>query len=134
MIEPNPKEALINKAQEIAGVLPPGISGVIKLLSHPDVIAQTTEYFKSINPRTMCTLYEAPWNCAREAESRYQSIRYGWLGGMSGIGYDESWCENCRSGVMDTIASGIASGDIDKSVYEAEQKFWETIYPEGHKL
>lgn len=91
------KEDLIESIQEVLGRLPAETRLLIKILAHPDVIAYTNRYFSVLDPRTMCLTYEAPWNCVKEAEARYQTIHEGWLGG---IGIDTSWCENCRKKVM----------------------------------
>lgn len=96
------KEDLIDRMKEIVGYEPPDVRPLIRLLAHPDMIEYTTAYFNSFDKESMCLNYEAPWNCAREAEALYENIKFGWLGGAGGIGYSDAWCEPCRKRVMDT--------------------------------
>jgi hypothetical protein len=96
----NDKEDLIELMQTVVGRDIPGVREVIKLLSHPAVIEETNRYFSVLNPATMCLNYQAPWNCAREGDARYENMQFGWVGGANGIGYSEWWCENCRKKAM----------------------------------
>lgn len=97
------KEELIDYIKEVVGYEPPGIRALLRVLAHPHVIEHTNKYFGPLDSRTMCTKYEAPWNCAREAEANYENIRFGWLGAQNGIGFDSAtWCEACMRKVMGT--------------------------------
>lgn len=101
-------DELIEAVTEFTGSEPVGLRRYLRLLSHPDVITKTKAYFDSVDFAHMCTKYQAPWNCAREAEATYQNIKYGWTGGAGGIGVNDDWCENCRAKVF-----GPAHGFID---------------------
>lgn len=96
------REDLVDKVISLVGHEPPGIRVLLRTLSHPDIVKDARLYFDSMDASSRCTKYEPPWNCAREAEARYQNIKYGWTGGAGGIGFDESWCDNCRDKVMGT--------------------------------
>ena len=96
------KEKLVEKITEVAGYEPPGVRVLLRVLAHPAIIEDTIRYFEELDPNSRCLNYEAPWNCAKEAEAKYENIKYGWLGAGHGIGYDEWWCENCRKKVMGT--------------------------------
>ena len=96
------KEELIDNIQAVnGGRLPSNVRNVLSIIVHPDVIESTKDYIRVHDVNTRCLNYEYPWSCIREAEAKYKNIKYGWLAGSSGIGYDESWCENCRKKVMD---------------------------------
>lgn len=94
------KEDLLDRIATIVGFEPPGARHLLRVLAHPDVIDLTKEYFESMDKNSMCLTYEYPWNCAREAEARYENIQFGWLGGGSGVGYSEWWCDNCRKKII----------------------------------
>lgn len=94
------KEELIRKITEIVGVEPPGLRVLLRTLGHPDLVGDVLRYLQPLDEALRCQMYATPWNCAREAEARYQNIKYGWLGGAGGIGYDETWCEPCRKKVL----------------------------------
>ena len=95
------KEELVEHMQDIVGQVPENVRLVIKLLSHPDLIKFTKRYFNSIDKAGRCRNYEPPWSCAREAEAKYENLKFGWLGGLDGVGYSDHWCEPCRSRVME---------------------------------
>jgi hypothetical protein len=97
----NAKEELLDHIQMVTGGLPSNARYILKVLAHPDLIEHTRRYFSEMDDEARCQNYEAPWSCAREAEALYKNIKYGWLGGASGIGFDESWCEPCRRKVLD---------------------------------
>lgn len=102
---PNPdirqqKEDLIDSIKELVGQEPVGLRVLLRTLSHPGVVTEVARYFAGLDTTNRCTTYEAPWNCSKEAEARYENIKYGWLGGAGGVGFDESWCPNCRKKVM----------------------------------
>lgn len=99
-IHADDKEILLGKVQQILGREEPGIRKVLRLLAHPDVIGYTKKYFDAMDVNSMCTKYESPWSCAREAEARYENIHFGFLGAGSGIGFDDSWCDNCKKKVL----------------------------------
>jgi hypothetical protein len=95
------KEALIERMQEIIGYVPVGTRDLLNVLIHPDLIEFTKAYVKSRDEASRCQKYKEPWSCAKEAEARYENIKYGWLGSGSGVGYAEWWCENCKKRVME---------------------------------
>jgi len=99
----NAREDLIDEVRMTRGIEPPGIRLVLEALAHPELIAETIKYFQGLDKSQMCLLYDAPWNCAREAEAKYENIKYGWTGGAGGIGFDESWCEPCRDRVLNNL-------------------------------
>jgi hypothetical protein len=94
------REELIDSIKEIIGHEPPGIRVLLRVLSHPSVVAETNRYFTGVDTSNKCLRYEAPWSCGKESEANYENIKYGWLGGASGIGFDESWCSSCRRKVL----------------------------------
>lgn len=95
------KEELLAKIQEILGSLPIGTAKILNVLTRPDLIEYTKRYIKVMDKASLCTNYEAPWSCIKEAEAKYENMKYGWLGADSGVGFSEWWCENCRKKVMD---------------------------------
>lgn len=99
----NEKEELIAKLQEAIGFVPANTSYILHVLSRPDVIDATKHYIKAVDKASMCQKYPAPWNCAKEAEARYENIKYGWLGAPSesGLGFADWWCDACRKKVME---------------------------------
>lgn len=99
----NAREDLIDEVRAHRGVEPGGIRHILDLLAHPDIIQETIKYFQGLDKSQQCLLYDAPWNCAREAEAKYENIRYGWTGGAGGIGFDASWCDPCRDKVLNNL-------------------------------
>lgn len=95
------KEELIEAIQAVFGVIPPNAREVLKVIGHPDVIEATKRYIHAIDTASRCQNYEPPWSCGKEAEARYENIKYGWLGGTAGVGLGDWWCEPCRKRVMD---------------------------------
>lgn len=95
------KEDLIEVLQNIFGHIPQETRLVLKMLGHPNVIGHTKSYINKIDTSSRCTNYEPPWSCAREAEAKYENIKYGWLGAGAGVGFEDWWCDNCRKRVMD---------------------------------
>lgn len=97
------KEDFVDEIKAIHGHEPPGLRQFLGLLSHPDLIEQTVKFFELVEGQSgkhACQLYEYPWDCAREAEAKYETIKYGWLGAGVGVGFDEAWCEPCRKRVL----------------------------------
>ena len=94
------KEEVIAKVKEALGYEPTNLLGILKALSHPQVIQDTLRYLNLVDVENRCQKYEAPWNCAREAEAKYENIKYGWLGAGYGIGFAEWWCDPCKSKVL----------------------------------
>lgn len=94
------RENLISSVKELVGYEPAGLRVLLRVLSHPDVVQDVSKYFSGLDTSLTCLKYEAPWSCAKEAEASYQNIKYGWLGGANGIGFDESWCPSCRQKVL----------------------------------
>lgn len=97
------KEDLIDEIKSVLGHEPQGMRQFLALMTHPDLVDHVASYFKLLSNQAgkhACQLYEAPWDCAREAEAKYETIKYGWLGAGSGVGFDESWCEPCRQRVL----------------------------------
>lgn len=97
------KEDLVDRVTELMGAEPLGIRPMLRALAHPQIVQHAVRYFQSLDESTKCLKYEPPWNCAREAEAKYENIKYGWFGGANGIGFDESWCENCRRKVVGDV-------------------------------
>lgn len=93
------KEALIQQMGRVVGYVPLGTRDLLNVLIHPDLIEFTKRYIESKDDASRCLAFDAPWNCAREAEARYENIKFGWLAG-NGVGFSEWWCENCRKKVM----------------------------------
>lgn len=91
---------LITKLQEIYGRIPVGTTEILNMIAHPQVIEFTKRYISAKDFSSRCTNYQAPWSCIREAEAKYENIKYGWLG--AGAGYSEWWCENCRKKVTES--------------------------------
>lgn len=94
------KNRLVAKVNSVFGRVPDELRTVIKMLSHPDVIKETITYFNAEDPDLRCRKYESPWNCILEVEARYENVTFGWVGGASGVGYYDGWCENCRKRVL----------------------------------
>lgn len=98
------KEELIAKLQEHHGCVPISTRYLLDVLTRPDLIEYTKRYIRAMDKESECQNYQAPWNCARQAEAYYENIKYGWLGAganANGIGLAEWWCENCRRKVME---------------------------------
>ena len=94
------KEDLVDQATSILGHEPAGIRSMLKLLSHPSIIGNVRRYLEALDADAIrCLHYEAPWNCIREADAKYQNMQYGYVGGPM-VGVDDSWCESCLSKVM----------------------------------
>lgn len=95
------KDALVHGVTELLGRDIPNLRWALRVLSHPDVIEYTKRYFDAMDVNSRCTKYEPPWSCAKEAEAKYENIKYGWLGAGSGVGFSEWWCDNCKKKVME---------------------------------
>lgn len=93
------KEELINQLQAFMGTVPSDARVVIKALAHPQVLRHTLAYFSSLDLSTMCTEYESPWDCEKEAEARYQTLELGWEVRQYDEEYRETWCDNCKERV-----------------------------------
>lgn len=97
------KEDFVDEIKAVLGHEPQGLRQFLGILSHPDLIEHTVSFFKTVSGQSgkhSCELFEFPWSCAREAEAKYETIKYGWLGAGAGVGFDESWCEPCRQRVL----------------------------------
>lgn len=94
------KEELIDGVTSLLGYQPPGVRVLLRVLAHPSLVHLTRQYFSAQDVSLKCLTYESPWSCSKEAEAKYENIKYGWLGGANGVGFDESWCDNCRKKVM----------------------------------
>ncbi len=95
------KEELIERIEEAIGYLPDNTRLILKALSHPNVINAAKHYINVNDEAGRCLKYQYPWSCAKEAEAMYENIKFGWLGGVNGVGYDDNWCEPCRKKVME---------------------------------
>jgi len=97
------KENLIEKLKEVTGVLPPNTRQFLKLLSHPEVADHTIEWMKSLDKAGLCTTYQAPWDCEKESEAKYETIYQG-FNQVLDLEFDdawkEHWCTNCKERVM----------------------------------
>lgn len=94
------KEELISKMESILGLVPSQTRLVLNAIVHPDVIDETKRYIKAMDKAAMCTKFVAPWDCAKEAEAKFENIKYGWLGAGTSLEFDW-WCEPCRKRVME---------------------------------
>jgi len=107
------KEDMVELATSILGHEPVGLRATLKLLSHPGMVESTRRYFESL-VSTDCLHYEAPWNCARESEAKFENLQYGWMGGIYGDEPLSSWCEPCLSKVMGRpVLEDHAEGEVD---------------------
>lgn len=96
------KEELLEHMRSILGHIPGNTNFLLKVLVHPDVIEHTKAYVRKMDVGSQCTQYAYPWSCIKEAEAHYENIKFGWLAGSgSGVGLNDSWCENCRRKVME---------------------------------
>lgn len=96
IIRLNEKEDLIDEVKQIVGVEPPGFRQALAILAHPEIIQYSLAYFKSHDKDHVCTRFESPWDCARESESNYKSIIYGWIASPSTRVIPGDWCQPCR--------------------------------------
>lgn len=96
------KEDFIDEFKALYGFEPVALRHILTALTHPNLIDHTRKFLASYGSKkeNRCLLYSDPWSCVREAEARYETIKFGWLGAASGVGFDESWCDNCRARVM----------------------------------
>lgn len=99
------KEELIDEMQAAFPRIPQSTREVLSMIVDPKVIEHTKRYIESMDANSKCLMYEAPWSCAKEAEARYENIRYGWLAAGNGVGYSEWWCENCRRKIISGSSS-----------------------------
>lgn len=90
------KEDLVDHIQGILGHLPPDTRLILRALAHPAIIEYTQAYFGQLDNKTRCLRYAEPWSCVKEAEARYENVKYGWGGAPGTHGTHELWCENCR--------------------------------------
>lgn len=82
--------------ESVFGRTPPGLSQLLDALVKPDVINATASYLYAHDVNRACRLYEAPWDCLKESEARWENVREHnqiTSGGMMEFDY---WCENCR--------------------------------------
>lgn len=93
------KEELISTIQELVGYLPLNTRDVLNILVHPEIIDVTKSFVKAMDKAGRCQKYIAPWSCAKEAEARYENIKYGWL--AAGDLQYEWWCEPCRKRITE---------------------------------
>lgn len=97
----NEKDELIDSLMETLGYLPIGARALLEALTRPEVIEYTKRYIHVMDKASLCQNYKPPWNCAKEAEARYENIKFGWLGGSNGVSYSDWWCEPCRKRAME---------------------------------
>lgn len=116
------KEDLVDHIQGILGHLPENTRYILKVLAHPQIIEYTQEYFGKLDNKTRCLRYDPPWSCVREAEARYENVKYGWTAapGTDG-GTQDLWCANCRTGEsVESRAEAIAEALRDERLSEEE--------------
>lgn len=91
------KEELVEQLEATLGLtLTPTMRRLLTALAHPSVIEASRRYIYAMDPNSRCLNFASPWNCALEAEAKYENIEHGWLGGINGVSYSDWWCENCR--------------------------------------
>lgn len=96
----DPKEELIAEMQEVLGLIPSNTRLILNALAHPSLIDYARRYLRAVDKAGRCTKYEYPWSCTKEAEAKFENVKYGWLGGVSEIELD--WiCENCRNRITE---------------------------------
>lgn len=94
------KEELIHQMEHILGLVPGNTRLILNGLVHPEVIEYTKRFIKAKDFASQCQKFKAPWDCAKEAEAKFENIKYGWLGGGTTMEFDW-WCEPCRKRVME---------------------------------
>ena len=94
------KDELLDKLCEVTGFEPIGARRFLDLLVQPDLIEYTKRFVVSRDEASRCQHYRAPWSCIKEADARYENIKFGWLGAGPG-NYSEWWCNNCRRKVTE---------------------------------
>lgn len=92
----NDKEDLIDEVRAVFGVEPGGLRRAIAMLSHPEVVQHTIEYFNALDDRHVCVKYEFPWNCATVAEANYDSVTPHWIASERTVVIGGDWCQPCR--------------------------------------
>lgn len=66
------KEDFVDEIKAVLGHEPQGLRQFLGILSHPDLIEHTVDFFKTVSGQSgkhSCELFEFPWSCAREAEA-----------------------------------------------------------------
>lgn len=91
------RNQLLEKVSEVVGYEPPGFRQVLRVLTHPEVAPFSAKYIGALDKSSACTIYEPPWNCAKESEAKYENLKYGWIAGDN---YTDHWCDNCEKRVM----------------------------------
>lgn len=92
------KEELISGIESILGLTPANTRLILNVLAHPELIEHTKRYIRSKDYASRCTKYETPWDCIKEAEAKFENIKFGWLGsGNSSVELSLDWlCEACH--------------------------------------
>ena len=95
------KEELISAIEDTFGVVPDQARLILGMLAHPRVIDEAKRYLRARDLGSQCTKYKHPWSCIREAEAKFENVKYGWLGaGSAEIELD--WCcANCMKRITE---------------------------------
>jgi hypothetical protein len=94
------KEDLIDAMSSILGLTPQNTRLILNVLVHPDIIEETKAYIRANDFASLCEKFQAPWDCAKEAEAKFENQKHGWLGAGTSMEFDW-WCEPCRKRVME---------------------------------
>ena len=91
------KEDLIDEIKATIGREPQGLRQILGLLSHPDVLETALIFLKGLDRKHACLIYPSPWNCARESEAKYETVKWGWgVVGYNDAEVHDSWCVPCQ--------------------------------------
>lgn len=101
------KDELIRRIREVNGRDPSSLNEMLNVLVDERVIALTKAYLQTRDRTDACKKYQAPWNCALEAQAFAQTVyNAGWGTTMADV--IENWCVNCQARLY-----GEDPGDID---------------------
>lgn len=94
------REELIDHIKTVFPIVPSNIRGVLTLMTHPDVVHISKEYFEEMALRNLpCLTYDDPWSCEAESNAKYETIYMGMADeGFSDV-WREGWCNHCKQRV-----------------------------------
>lgn len=94
------KEDLIEEIESILGLIPANTRLLLNLLVQPSLVDYTRRYIRAADKSFLCKKYEAPWSCLKEAEAKFENVKFGWLG--AGGEFELDWiCESCRQRIIE---------------------------------